>query len=89
MWEVLSSHYFPPHEFFMAKHFSTNLLMCNVYAPEEDVSENDGNPEPDADELQCQDGDVRLRPRLRVRGLSADVHGGGNSKSATAYSRFE
>ena len=63
--------------------------MCMHYAPEEDVSENDGNPEPDADELQCQDGDVRLRPRLRVRGLSADVHSGGNSKSATAYSRFE
>ena len=33
--------------------------MCNVYAPEEDVSENDGNPEPDADELQCQDGDLQ------------------------------
>ena len=79
MWEVLSSHYFPPHEFFMAKHFSTNLWMCNVYAPEEDVSENDGNPEPDADELQCQDGDVHRGPRFPSRRLSADVHGGSNN----------
>ena len=60
--------------------------MVTQYAPEQNVSENDGNPEPDADELQCQDGDVHRGPRFPSRRLSADVHG---AAATTTLLRFE